>query len=172
VFEIALSPPNVRILNVSGKAIKRWDIATAVGATDDASGSGGVEQRTLKVWLEFGIEQSYSFVVTGEVELGFTTGCVALPQFKALHVSREKGFVGIEARTNVELSEHLLDGMSRIGTNELPEKLYQLAQNPLLLAYKWLGNTHQSSKIEIMVKKHDDVCALEVVLCVMHGTRF
>jgi len=161
-FEIAIGPV-VRILSVDGKAIKRWDVATTNTAASidgdggdlDASSAAAANSRVLKVWLEYGIEESYSLVVTSEYEMGSTAGEVTLPRFYPLLVSREKGFVGIEARTNVELSQQKIHRMLRIGTSELPQRLYQRPQNPLLLAYKWVG--HDEAHIVLTVKKHDDV---------------
>jgi hypothetical protein len=141
---------------------------------DDATASDGgkanatqYSQRVLKVWLDYGVEQSYTVRIVGETEIGATT-LLMLPRLQALGVNREKGFIGIEARTNVELSEHSAIGLRRIGTSELPAELYQRAMNPLLLGYQFgLAET----QLVVEVKKHKDVCSsvvgVEIESCVL-----
>jgi len=201
MFEF-LIPMQLRILNVDGKSIKRWDVvgcdlgtgggdntttmmlaapslappdhstnsigqsstSGAIVAPDEATthagaaggGSGGsMQQRMLKVWLDYGVEDTYELRISAEREMAATSGVVTMPRLQALGVSRERGFIGIEARTNVELTDVSSAGLGRMGTSELPERLYQRALNPLLMGYKFLQGSDTTLTLE--VKKHDDV---------------
>ena len=202
MFEF-LIPMQLRILNVDGKSIKRWDVVgcdlgtsggdntttmmlaapslappdhstnsigqsstsgaivapdeatTHAGAGGGGSGGGSMQQRMLKVWLDYGVEDTYELRISAEREMAATSGVVTMPRLQALGVSRERGFIGIEARTNVELTDVSSAGLGRMGTSELPERLYQRALNPLLMGYKFLQGSDTTLTLE--VKKHDDV---------------
>jgi len=76
-------------------------------------------------------------------------------------VSRDKGFLAVEARTNVEVEETVCNGMAVIDINEIPDRLFELSTNPVLLGYKFLNTNYQLS---LNVKKHADVGVLIAVV--------
>ncbi len=53
-------------------------------------------------------------------------------------ISREKGYVAVEARTNVEIAELKREYLAMVDTSELPQPLFKLASNPILFGYKFL----------------------------------
>lgn len=103
---------------------------------------------------------SYSLAVTHEVELHSTSCNFEVPVFCHTHeaFSREKGFIAVEARTNVEV-EQLGSPVGCVGLDveELPSTLRNRASNSVLLAYKYLVTNY---KLQLAVKKHDDVDVL------------
>jgi len=96
------------------------------------------------------------------LEMGGTSCKVDIPTFRCLGiVSREKGFVGIEARTNVEIQFLNGGGCAAIDTTELPKQLWDTSSQPIILAYKFLD---PRLFIHLDVKKHADVSVLIAVV--------
>jgi len=95
----------------------------------------------LKVWLEYGIEDCYEFTITGELEMEGTSCQTTVPAFNALigkEVVREKGFIAVEALTNVEIAEIQCNGLEIIDVSEVPDSLFNSAEFPILFGYKYL----------------------------------
>ena len=80
MFEIELLDPALRINNVTGSAIKRWEVVskagTAAGGTDEklgssssASSSSSLSRRRLRVYHQYGAEGSYILKVSCESDL-------------------------------------------------------------------------------------------------------
>jgi len=161
--------PRVRILNVNGRAIKRYDVVE--GSTDKKSGRDtGLDHkhgkkdslRILKVFLDYGIEENYDVTIYSELDMGGTSSKVYVPVFRNLGVvSREKGFLGIEARTNVEVEFLEGDGIQPVDTSELPPQIWEAAGQPVILGYKFLD---PSISVHLEVKKHADVGVLIAVI--------
>jgi len=94
--------------------------------------------------------------------MGGTSCKVTIPTFRCMGiVSREKGFVGIEARTNVEIQFLNGGGCAAIDTTELPKQLWDTSSQPIILAYKFLD---PRLFIHLDVKKHADVSVLIAVV--------
>jgi hypothetical protein len=173
VFEFLIAR-SLRIMGVSGNNIKRWDVvgsddkaaaaaAAAAAAMDlveiDDEPVGASDNRILKIWLEYGMEDEYVLEIQSELEMP-SNPSVAVPRLQPIGINREKGFVGVEARTNVEINESHLRGYARIGTSELPQELLSKSPNPILLAYKFQQGS--DSLLKLSIKKHKDVCQLLV----------
>jgi len=142
---------NISIVNVEGKAIKKWDIST----------SG--DKRTLKVDLDYGVENSYELKVFGEYSMGDTTGEVSVSPMicKGEEISRQRGFLGVEARTNIEISDIGNDGLSVADVTEVPKDLQSMAGHPILLSYKFLEPRYL---LNLRVKKNAD-CSVLLSIC-------
>lgn len=72
--------------------------------------------------MEYGLEDYYEFTVISELEMKGMSCKVTLPKFSALankEVTRETGFIGVEARTNVEVEELETEGLSMIDIREV-----------------------------------------------------
>jgi hypothetical protein len=63
-----------------------------------------------------------------------------------------KGFIAIEARSSVEVNEVSVKDLLVADVADIPDKLNEMAQNPLLLTYKF---TSPSYSLKIDIKKHD-----------------
>ena len=164
-------PTNTRILSVNGLAIKRWDVIMHEKKAELPEGDleeGGNEDekaqmeellrtkgsKLLKIWLEYGMENCYQIILDTETDMESTSCDVVVPSFSCYDVNREKGYVSVVARTNVEVSELDQRSLTRIGHNELPDAMSMRSDNPPLLSYKFLysGNVF----LQVNVKKHDD----------------
>jgi len=162
VFEIEIDA-NVRILSVDdGSSNLRWQVvepddSAGVLAPATAESTKTDVVRLLRVALDYTAEGSFSFKVNSESQMSNTTQLVKVPSFRCTGVSRELGFLGIQAKTNVEIQPVSLEGVSiaKIDVSELPSAMRSRQdQNPILLAFKFL---HSTFDLQLQVTKHGDV---------------
>jgi hypothetical protein len=132
-FKVSL-PKDVTVLDVRGSGIRDWTFA--------ADG-------TLEVLLNYAAEGAYRLSIDYERAL---TGDIPLP--KVAGVAREKTFVGVDARSAVELVSGTPAGATAIDVRELPPAILGLTDFPVLLAYKARGG---EVRIPLEVKTHPDV---------------
>eukprot|EP01133_Synstelium_polycarpum_P018048 gene18048-21545_t len=137
---------SINIINVEGEAVKKWEIVEE-------------GQRVLHVCLDYGVESSYELTVSAEHSMRDTTADVAIPTMAALgdEIVRHRGFLAIEARTNVEISEISSSVIDVIDVQEVPTALARMATHPILLAYKFLEPIYA---LALRVKKNSDVAVL------------
>eukprot|EP00698_Gefionella_okellyi_P024692 TRINITY_DN8780_c0_g1_i2.p1 TRINITY_DN8780_c0_g1~~TRINITY_DN8780_c0_g1_i2.p1 ORF type:complete len:669 (-),score=121.52 TRINITY_DN8780_c0_g1_i2:42-2048(-) len=138
------------------------DIVPAAAIPPVASSAAPTPKRTLlNVWLDRAVENSYNLLVCTETDLPGTSCEVQIPVITCIGVSKEKGFVSVEARTNVEIEETRATGVARVDVKELPNTIVSRAQRPLLHAYKFLAPHYN---IRLNVTKHDDVEVLQTII--------
>lgn len=106
-------------------------------------------------------------VLHDQLELDGTTCTFACPVFAHVQdqvISREQGYIAIEARTNVEVDQpECAAGCMPIDIGELNEELRQTAAHPLLLAYKFLQPSYELS---LSVQRHGDVSVCVARECI------
>jgi len=182
------SDKNIRVLRVEGRNIKKWEMkklrnnenATASDATSESGISNAtsnsfltdstlssalgnsLEQSICKVTLETGVEGNYQLKLFTEVDMDGESAKVHIPTFACLNVNREKGFIGIEATSSVEIKELSSRLTTKLDTRELPSEMTNKASDQLILAYKFLQSKGVSLFVD--VKKHDDVSVLVAVI--------
>jgi hypothetical protein len=169
MFVVELDP-RVRVLHCDGnKAIpvRNWEVEKAPAMSSFYSDPDDKEKpqaQYLRAWLEYGVEDAFELKIVSELPLDPATQFVRLPNFacvaqcEAHQITREKGFVVVEARTNVEVRESGLPRrISRVAPDELPEQLCDKEGVPPLLAYKFLAPTYVAS---IGIQKHQDASVL------------
>ena len=120
-------PEDVGILDVSGRQLRDWKIKTEEG------------RQNLDVYLNYGVKGSYVLNLTYERNVGAGSVTAELPEIYVVGAERQRGFVGTEARTNIELAfNKLTGGAQAIDVKELPQEVWLKATNPVLLAFKYL----------------------------------
>lgn len=127
-------PKDAVILDVKGAGIRDWS----------ASADG-----TVSVSLNYAALGAYALTLEYERALGSD---VPLP--KVLDVTREQMFVGVDARSAVELVAGQATGATPIDVRELPPAILGLTDFPVLLAYKARGG---DVKLPMDVRTHPDV---------------
>eukprot|EP01116_Phalansterium_solitarium_P021659 TRINITY_DN681_c0_g1_i2.p1 TRINITY_DN681_c0_g1~~TRINITY_DN681_c0_g1_i2.p1 ORF type:complete len:708 (+),score=229.45 TRINITY_DN681_c0_g1_i2:114-2126(+) len=196
LFEIEIDN-RLKVIQVEGLKhipVKRWEVdqsdergrrgtkklgkQEAKPGADDAAASASGKARgnedygtsILKVWLDYGLEDSYDFTVTSEMSMGGTSCTVEIAPLSCLvnrEVVRDKGYLAVEARTNVEVEEGgIVSGLAMVDISEIPDALFSMATNPLLLGYKFLLPQY---RLSLDVKKHADV---GVLIAVVDNARF
>eukprot|EP00736_Rhodelphis_marinus_P013756 Rmarinus@m.1814 len=160
VFEISLlgkMADDLRILSVEGEAVREWRVVSATDHVPDLAGSEEARRRAthrcIRIVLSYPAVDQFRVTIQAELGLGWTTGQVDLPILSTAGVNREKGFLAIEARTNVEVAEVGSSNVASLDNSELPLQLMNKMNNPLL-AYKFL--TPSSAHVRISVTKHED----------------
>jgi len=177
LFEIEIDD-RIKVLHVEGLKhipVKKWSVISnkkdknnnneenLLSFTDDSERKLAPNKSLLKVWLEYGLEDMYEFTVISELEMTGTSCQVTIPCFNCItkEVSRDRGFIGVEARTNVEIEEIECKSVEVIDISELPDSVFVMASNPLLFGYKFLEPPYH---IVLDVKKHADVSVLIAVV--------
>ena len=137
-------PAGVSVLEVSGSRVYDWRVADG------------------KLSLRFDRE------VLGTERLNLTyeraAGAEGLADVPVLHVqdaAREKGYIGVVALANVEITAREQAGATSIDVRELPGEILQMTSQPVLLAFRYLGGEWT---LPLSVKKHEDVPVLVTLI--------
>jgi len=144
IRELNLSvPQGVSILEVTGTRVRDWR----------------VKDGSLLVMLDFeaiggySLEVSYEKMMSGEQ--------VQIPLLNASDAVREKGFIGVVAFSNAEISGKVQTVAASIDVRDLPADILGMTSQPILLAYRYTGT---GALITLDVKKHPDVDVLVTIV--------
>lgn len=139
-------PTDMTVLDVRGAGLRDWQVA---------------EDGTLSAQLNFAAEGSYSLVIDLERVVPVGSGTVEVPIVEPLGVERSKGFVGIQALGNLELTPGEVVGTAPVDVRTLPATIVGVTDQPVLLGYKYLGTT---ATIPLSVSEHEEVDVLVTLL--------
>lgn len=134
-FHVSL-PPDATVLEVRGAGIRNWTQGK----------DGGID-----VELNYGAEGLYRLGV--DYERALQSGA-DIPLVKLSGVTRETDYVGVDARSAVELIAKGTTGAVPIDVRELPAAITGQTDYPVLLAYRARGG---DVKIPLEVKQHPDM---------------
>ncbi len=148
-----LFPEEIAILDVQGPDLRDWKVVPENG------------KQVLDVYLTRGMKGTYQLKLQYEKTIGEGSVTATLPEMVVMGVEREKGLVGIQARTNVEIGFSRLSNATEIDVKELPQELWNQAAYPVLLAYKYLKHPVE---VEIAVTKHEEVPVLIAAIDTAH----
>ncbi len=129
-------PADVTVLDVRGNGIRTW--------TQPKTGGIDVE-------LNYGAEGLYRLGV--DYERSLSAGA-DLPLVKLSGVTRETDYIGVDARSAVELVAKGASGAVPIDVRELPAAITGATDYPVLLAYRARGG---DVKIPLEVRQHPDM---------------
>jgi len=137
-------PGDVRILDVNGGNLRDWKM--------EESG----KDKEITVYLKFPAEGNINLNCSFEKNMKAVSAQVKLPILASMGAEREKGYIGIQAITNVEINlvEDALKTATRIDRSELPRNLWHRANHPIVLAFKYLETPYS---IVLDVEKHQDL---------------
>lgn len=137
-------PNDISVINVYGNNISNWKV------------DEGKKEKQLIITLVKPISDYYNCTVSYEKSMGKTSFETELPIGIVQNIERETGFVGVEARTNVEIETKSIDNATQIDIKELPSNVWSSAYSPIVLGFKYL----KTPAIAISVKKHQDLAVL------------
>ena len=143
-------PAGLTVLDVRGNGIEDWKLGA---------------DRVLTVDLTYEAEGAYTLAVDLEKVVGEGSQSVEAPLLVPLGVERSKGWVGIEARGNLEVEGGAIKNASPVDVRTLPAAILGVTSNPVLLGYKYLGT---DAAIPLKVTTHENV---EVLVTVVDQTR-
>lgn len=137
-------PKGMTVLDVTGPGIRAWK------ADGDA----------LNVQLNFAAEGSYGLTIDLEQPLPSDAN-VSAPIVVPQGTERSKGWLGVEARGNVELKAGNVSDATAVDVRALPGSILGVTDQPVLLGYKYLGKT---PTIALTAEQHDEVEVLVTLL--------
>ena len=137
-------PQDVSILVVAGSGVQDWRV-------DDKG--------VLAVTFRGETIGSYSLRIAYERAVKDKTDA---PVIRAVGVEREKGFVGVVALANVEVSTGArLTGATSLDVRQLPADIVAMTNQPILLAFRYVADKFT---IPLTIKKHEAVGVLVTVV--------
>ncbi|MCK4492238.1 MAG: hypothetical protein KAU03_06415 [Candidatus Altiarchaeales archaeon] len=142
-------PVDVDVLDVSGNKLKDWRVKESKG------------RKILDVYLNSEVQGTYQLSIRYEKTLQGTSAVSEIPEIQVLGVEREKGYLGVEARTNVEITVADVSGANKIDVKELPHQIIGRTQRPILFAYKYPKHHYT---IVLDIKKHEEIAVLSATI--------
>ena len=137
-------PKDVTVLEVEGAGIADWkqsaDGVIAVALTFEALGA---------------------YRLTVDYERGVASGSTNLPVPRVLDVAREKTWIGLDARSALEIVAGQAQNATVVDVRELPAGIIGQTDHPVLLGWKARGG---ELTIPIEVKSHPDVDMLVTLI--------
>lgn len=143
-------PKSMTLLDVEGAGIRDWSL-----------GADG----TLDVLLNYAAQGSYSLELEMERVVGEKSQDLDAPIVAPVGVERSKGWVGVEARGNLEIGGGDTKGATVVDVRSLPAAIVGITDQPVLLGYKYLGD---KPSIPLEVAQHADV---DVLVTIVDETR-
>jgi len=143
VRELKLTvPKGVSVLDVAGPNLTDW-------RADDKG--------ELNVVLRADALGPYSLRITYEQA---AKDAVDVPVIQPKGVEREKGFVGVIALANVEITTDKVEGATSIDVKQMPGEMVAMTKQPILLAFRYTGDKF---KLPLAIKKHAEVSVLVTI---------
>jgi hypothetical protein len=138
-------PEGMTVLDVRGSGLRDWTVAEGV----------------LDVDLNYAAEDAYTLTVEMEKVVGNGSVTVTAPLLQPVGSERSKGWVGVEARGNLEISGGEATNASAVDVRTLPAQILGITGQPVLLGYKYLGT---DAAVPLIVSQHTDVDVLVTLL--------
>jgi hypothetical protein len=134
-------PAGVSVLTVIGSNIRDWR----------------VDKGELTVVLSKEVVGSYAMRISYERATGDS---VEAPVLRVAGVERERGYVGVVAVANVEITGGDVVGATDIDVRRLPGDMVAMTKQPILLAYRYFG---KDLKIPLNIKRHGELSMLVTI---------
>lgn len=142
-------PKDVTVLDVRGNGIQDWN------ATSDTN------RVRIAVDLGFEAKGSYTLYVDYERALPDGTTSVVIPDLQVEGVERVKGWIGVDARSNLEIASGKVEDATAVDVRELPPAILGRTEWPVLLAYKYRKSAFQ---VPLEIRQHKDVDMLVTII--------
>jgi len=147
-FDVDL-PADVTVLDVTGQGLGEWTVH------DEG------ERKVVHAALNFEAKGSYALTLDYERPLAEGGGTLTLPDLHVRGAERVKGFIGVDARSNLEIKPGVAIGARTVDVRELPAAILGQTDWPVLLGYRY-GKEGWSIPVE--VRQHDDVDMLVTII--------
>ncbi len=143
-------PKDVTLLDVKGKGVGEWTV-----------GDEGA-RKVVDVALNFEAKGSYSLVV--EYERGLPecgAQSIDVPDLPVLGVERVKGWVGVDARSNLEIAAGSAESARVVDVRELPPAILGQTDWPVLLGFTY---RKEGWRIPLEIRQHAEVDMLVTII--------
>ena len=151
-------PEGATVVDVSGQGIRDWSLSKV----------GGRNQ--IDVQLNFEAKGAYTLTVDYEAPMPEGSGKVMVPDLRVNNVERVKGWVGIDARSSLEIKPVDLTGVVTVDVRDLPASILGQTDWPVLFGFKYnkaeygiplAVQTH--APVDLLVTLIDQVSATSVI---------
>jgi len=143
VRELKLTvPTGVSVLTVTGPDVQDWRVS---------------KEGELAVVLSREAIGFYNLRIAYEQVI---KDAPAAPVIRTTGAERERGFVGVVALANVELTSGKIVGARAVDVRQLPSDITAMTSQPVLLAYRYVG---ADFTLPLAIKKHGEVSVLVTV---------
>jgi hypothetical protein len=139
-------PKGMTVLDVRGAGIRDWKLG---------------EDGKLDVALNFAAEGSYTVSIDLERAMKDDAKDLAVPVVVPIGAERDKGYIGIESRGNLEIEAGTVEGATPLDVRALPAAILGITDQPLLFGYKYVG---KGPKIALATGAHAEVDVLVTLL--------
>ncbi|MDG1479917.1 MAG: hypothetical protein P8R54_10010 [Myxococcota bacterium] len=144
-----LLPSDVTVLEVEGQGIRDWSMV------DQGN------RARLTVDLNFEAKGAYTLSLDYERPLAEAASTVEVPIVQLLGVERVKGWVGIDARSNLEIDSGDVADARVVDVRELPAGILGQTDWPVLLGFKY---RKASYNIPLSIRQHEEVDMLVTII--------
>lgn len=139
-------PEGNTVLDVRGTGIRDWRVG---------------DDHVLTVDLNYEAEGAYTLTLDTEKVVGEGDLSLHAPLVVPVGVERSKGWVGVEARGNLEISGPAAKNATPVDVRTLPAAIVGITTNPVLLGYKYLGS---EADVPLQVSQHENVDVLVTII--------
>lgn len=139
-------PKGMTVLDVRGPGIRDWKLG---------------EDGKLDVALNFAAEGSYAVAIDLERAMKDDAKDLVVPVVVPLGAERDKGYIGIESRGNLEIEAGAVEGATPLDVRALPAAILGITDQPLLFGFKYVGGR---PKIALATGAHAEVDVLVTLL--------
>lgn len=142
-------PEGATVVDVRGQGIREWAVVK----------KGGRQQ--IDVALNFEAKGTYALYVDYEAPLPEGSGSVTVPDLEVGNVERVKGYVGIDARSSLEIAPGAITGVTPLDVRELPTAILGQTDWPVLYGFKY---NKADYAIPLNIKAHQGVDLLVTLI--------
>lgn len=150
VDELSVSlPEGATVVDVRGQGLRDWGVEKKGG------------RQLIKVDLNFEAKGAYALAVDYEAPLPEGSGSVTVPDLEVAGVERVKGYVGIDARSSLEIAPGAVQGVTPLDVRELPTAILGQTDWPILYGFKY---NKADYSIPLNVRAHQGVDLLVTLI--------
>ena len=135
-------PSEVVLLDVKGVGLRDWKVVEEEG------------KHKVTVSLNYKASGSITLYVDYELPIRDGNARVRIPELKVEGVERVKGWIGIDARSTVEVTAGEVVNVSSVDVRELPTDILGRTDHPVLLGYRYRKDGWQ---IPLEIRPHEFV---------------
>ena len=142
-------PADVTLLDVQGQGIRDWSVATAG------------KRQIVTVDLNYEAEGAYRLTLDYEKLLPEGGGDVTVPDLQVVGAERSKAFIGVDARSNLEVQPGKATVARTIDVRELPAAIVGMTKWPVLMGFR---ASKEGWEIPLTIKQHEEVDMLVTIV--------
>jgi hypothetical protein len=145
-------PSDLTIVDLQGKGLREWNVKEPTKTGDP---------RLLDVDLSFEAKGAYSLKLSFEKALPEGNQQAEVPHIGVLDVERVKGFVGVDARSNIEIKPGKIEGAQVVDVRELPATILGQTDFPVLLGFRYRKDAWN---VPLQISHYQEVDLLVTIL--------